>query len=267
MTAATVESFLISLSLIEASRAFLIVLFAVMVNVLTAVCTVDPDLVNLARAFKVTRTQIFWKIGFPSSVAPMFAGLRIGSTLVVVGVSDAARALPPNIGHGGGCAMMNALSLALHLAAWRAFCSSRDLERQERPISDHAQAISVLLGLPMIWPPPMHTLAFALVIRPTMIAAGEFGRIAAFRHDQERAAMGALIVDVDALVPIADQNDRLAPDPGGEIVLGMFHLALVRDRDPGSPEKSIQARARISSGRYRCACTGPVARRARVALP
>jgi len=66
--------------------AILIVFFPVMVNVLTAVRAVDPDLVNLARAFKATRAQIFWKIEFPTSLPPMFAGLRIGSTLAVVGV-------------------------------------------------------------------------------------------------------------------------------------------------------------------------------------
>jgi NitT/TauT family transport system permease protein len=66
--------------------AVLIVFFPVMVNVLTAVRTVDPDLINLARAFKATRTQIFWKIEFPTSMPPMFAGLRIGATLAVVGV-------------------------------------------------------------------------------------------------------------------------------------------------------------------------------------
>jgi NitT/TauT family transport system permease protein len=66
--------------------AILIVFFPVMVNVLTAVRTVDPDLVNLARAFKATRAQIFWKIEFPTSMPPMFAGLRIGATLAVVGV-------------------------------------------------------------------------------------------------------------------------------------------------------------------------------------
>ncbi len=66
--------------------AILIVFFPVMVNVLTAVRNVDPDLVNLARAFKATRAQIFWKIEFPTSMPPMFAGLRIGSTLAVVGV-------------------------------------------------------------------------------------------------------------------------------------------------------------------------------------
>ncbi|HEX4410298.1 MAG TPA: ABC transporter permease [Xanthobacteraceae bacterium] len=66
--------------------AILIVFFPVMVNVLTSVRNVDPDLINLARAFKATRAQIFWKIEFPSSMPPMFAGLRIGSTLAVVGV-------------------------------------------------------------------------------------------------------------------------------------------------------------------------------------
>jgi NitT/TauT family transport system permease protein len=47
---------------------------------------VDPDLINLARSFKATRAQVFWKIEFPASLPPLFAGLRIGSTLAVVGV-------------------------------------------------------------------------------------------------------------------------------------------------------------------------------------
>jgi NitT/TauT family transport system permease protein len=66
--------------------AVLIVFFPVMVNVLTAIRTVDPDLINLARSFKATRGQIFWKIEFPASIPALFAGLRIGSTLAVVGV-------------------------------------------------------------------------------------------------------------------------------------------------------------------------------------
>jgi NitT/TauT family transport system permease protein len=66
--------------------AILIVFFPVMINVLTAVRGVDPDLINLARSFKATRAQIFWKIEFPASMPPFFAGLRIGSTLAVVGV-------------------------------------------------------------------------------------------------------------------------------------------------------------------------------------
>jgi NitT/TauT family transport system permease protein len=66
--------------------AVLIVFFPVMVNVLTALRNVDRDLVNLARAFTATRAQVFWKIEFPASMPSMFAGLRIASTLAVVGV-------------------------------------------------------------------------------------------------------------------------------------------------------------------------------------
>jgi NitT/TauT family transport system permease protein len=66
--------------------AILIVFFPVMVNVLTAIRGVDPDLINLARSFKASRAQIFWRIEFPSSMPPMFASLRIGATLAVVGV-------------------------------------------------------------------------------------------------------------------------------------------------------------------------------------
>lgn len=66
--------------------AVLIVFFPVMVNVLTAIRNVDPDLKNLARSFKASRWQVFWKIEFPSSMPPLFSGLRIAATLAVIGV-------------------------------------------------------------------------------------------------------------------------------------------------------------------------------------
>lgn len=66
--------------------AVLIVFFPIMVNVLTAIRTVDPDLISLARSFKAGRAQIFWKIEFPASLPPLFSGLRIGATLAVIGV-------------------------------------------------------------------------------------------------------------------------------------------------------------------------------------
>lgn len=66
--------------------AILIVFFPVMVNVLTAIRGIDPDLINLARSFTASRAQIFWKIEFPSSMPPLFASLRIGATLAVIGV-------------------------------------------------------------------------------------------------------------------------------------------------------------------------------------
>ena len=66
--------------------AILIVFFPVMVNVLSAIRTVDPDLVNLARSFSATRWQIFRMIEVPATLPPLFAGLRIASTLAVIGV-------------------------------------------------------------------------------------------------------------------------------------------------------------------------------------
>ncbi|MCC6609888.1 MAG: ABC transporter permease [Burkholderiales bacterium] len=66
--------------------AILIVFFPVMVNVLTAVRTIDPDMVSLARAFSASRLQIFRLIEYPASLPPLFAGLRIAATLAVIGV-------------------------------------------------------------------------------------------------------------------------------------------------------------------------------------
>ncbi len=65
----------------------LIVFFPVLVNVLQAMRTVDRDLVNLARAYSLSRWQIFLKIEMPSTLPNLMAGLRIASTLSVIGVT------------------------------------------------------------------------------------------------------------------------------------------------------------------------------------
>lgn len=65
----------------------LIVFFPILVNVLQAMKTVDRDIINLARAYNLNRWQIFCKIEFPSTMPALLAGLRIGSTLAVVGVT------------------------------------------------------------------------------------------------------------------------------------------------------------------------------------
>jgi len=61
--------------------AILIVFFPILINVLSALRHIDPDLVNLVRSFKTSRAQIFWKIDIPASMPALFSGLRIGSTL------------------------------------------------------------------------------------------------------------------------------------------------------------------------------------------
>jgi 2-polyprenyl-6-methoxyphenol hydroxylase-like FAD-dependent oxidoreductase len=95
-----------------------------------------------------------------------FIKLKRWSSGRVAIVGDAAHALPPNIGQGGGCAMMNGLSMAVHLdrdddvpaalAAW---------ERAERPLTDHTQRVSVFLGWPTTWPPTLRRWFFALAGR------------------------------------------------------------------------------------------------------
>ncbi|TLX54901.1 ABC transporter permease [Stutzerimonas nosocomialis] len=67
--------------------AILIVFFPVMINVLSAIRTVDPDMVNLVRAMNANRWQIFRLVEFPSAMAALFSGLRIASTLAVIGVT------------------------------------------------------------------------------------------------------------------------------------------------------------------------------------
>jgi NitT/TauT family transport system permease protein len=64
----------------------LMVFFPVTINVLTAVRAVDLDLLRLARSLHASPGQVFWKIQFPASLPQLMAGLRIGSTLAVVGV-------------------------------------------------------------------------------------------------------------------------------------------------------------------------------------
>lgn len=65
----------------------LLVFFPILVNTLQAMRTVDRDLINLARAYSMSRVQIFWKIEFRASVPNLMAGLRIGATLAIIGVT------------------------------------------------------------------------------------------------------------------------------------------------------------------------------------
>lgn len=65
----------------------LIVFFPILVNVLQAMKSVDRDLINLARAYNLSRWQIFMKVQFPSTLPSLMAGLRIGATLAVIGVT------------------------------------------------------------------------------------------------------------------------------------------------------------------------------------
>jgi NitT/TauT family transport system permease protein len=65
----------------------LVVFFPILVNVLQAMRVMDRDLINLARAYNMSRTKIFLKVMVPHSMPNLLAGLRIGATLAVIGIT------------------------------------------------------------------------------------------------------------------------------------------------------------------------------------
>jgi len=65
----------------------LVVFFPILVNVLQAMRVMDRDLINLARAYNMSAAKIFWKVMLPSSMPNLMAGLRIGATLAVIGIT------------------------------------------------------------------------------------------------------------------------------------------------------------------------------------
>jgi 2-polyprenyl-6-methoxyphenol hydroxylase-like FAD-dependent oxidoreductase len=140
-------------------------------EVYIALTMLDTDAV--AKATPVDREA--WTRWFPhlsSLIARLGEGrydrfeyirLKRWSSGRVAVIGDAAHALPPNIGQGGGCAMMNALAMAVYLdreqdvpsalAAW---------ENNERAITEHTQRISLMLGWPTTWPPYLRARALTL---------------------------------------------------------------------------------------------------------
>lgn len=66
--------------------AILIVFFPVLINVLSSMRTMDADMINLARSFSATRLQVFRMVEYPTTLPALFSGLRIASTLAVIGV-------------------------------------------------------------------------------------------------------------------------------------------------------------------------------------
>jgi NitT/TauT family transport system permease protein len=66
--------------------AVLIVFFPVLINVLSAMRAMDTDMINLARSFSATRMQVFRMVEYPTTLPALFSGLRIASTLAVIGV-------------------------------------------------------------------------------------------------------------------------------------------------------------------------------------
>jgi 2-polyprenyl-6-methoxyphenol hydroxylase-like FAD-dependent oxidoreductase len=144
-------------------------------DIYIALTMLDSD--TAAKAVPVDRDE--WKRAFPHLEALIdrigdqgrydrfdLIKLKRWSAGRVAIVGDAAHALPPNIGQGGGCAMMNALSLAVYLERENDVASAlATWERNERPLTEHTQRISYFLGLPTTWPPALRAVALGIAGR------------------------------------------------------------------------------------------------------
>lgn len=113
-----------------------------------------------AEASRIPVDRALWADVFPQ-IAPIISGIgqdgrydfyeltrldkwRIGKVALV---GDSAHAMPPTLGQGAGCAMMNALGLSVALE--RASSLDEGLaswEARERPLTDHTQAVAADLA-------------------------------------------------------------------------------------------------------------------------
>src|SRR5436190_2761221 len=144
-------------------------------DIYIALTMLDSD--GIAKAVPVRKDE--WKRWFPPLEALIdrigtqgrydrfdLIKLKTWSAGRVAVLGDAAHALPPNIGQGGGCAMMNALSLAVYLEREPEIAMAlQTWERNERPLTEHTQRISYWLGLPTTWPPSLRAAALGLAGR------------------------------------------------------------------------------------------------------
>jgi NitT/TauT family transport system permease protein len=69
----------------RATIAFLVAFFPVLVNTAVGLVQIEPELLDLARSIKARPAWVFFRIRFPNSLPYFFAGLRVASTLAVIG--------------------------------------------------------------------------------------------------------------------------------------------------------------------------------------
>jgi NitT/TauT family transport system permease protein len=63
-----------------------LVIFVLLLNTLTGIASVDPDIENLGRSLAISGWQRFWLVDLPSSLPFIVAGLRLGAVYSVLGV-------------------------------------------------------------------------------------------------------------------------------------------------------------------------------------
>ncbi|CDJ99066.1 putative ABC transporter permease protein [Microbacterium sp. C448] len=66
-----------------------LVFFVLLISARSGILNVNPDLLHLVSAMRLTRAQLFTKLMFPAALPSIFAGLTIGMTYSLLGVVSA----------------------------------------------------------------------------------------------------------------------------------------------------------------------------------
>lgn len=65
--------------------ALLIAIFPIVIDTVLGLRSVDPAALDLARALRGKPLQILWKIRFPNALPSIFAGMKVGISLALIG--------------------------------------------------------------------------------------------------------------------------------------------------------------------------------------
>ncbi|MFN2141719.1 MAG: ABC transporter permease [Candidatus Promineifilaceae bacterium] len=80
--------------------AVLVVFFPILVNSITGMRSVPPEMVELMHSLNATRGQIFRKLELPAAMPVLLAGLKVGATLAVIGALVGEFVQPRSAGLG-----------------------------------------------------------------------------------------------------------------------------------------------------------------------
>jgi NitT/TauT family transport system permease protein len=64
---------------------FLVAFFPMVVNATVGLSDIERDLIDLTRVLRLSWWRVLWSIRFPSALPHLFSGLKIASTLAVIG--------------------------------------------------------------------------------------------------------------------------------------------------------------------------------------
>ncbi len=62
-----------------------IAIFPIVIGTVLGLRSIDPDLINMARAMRAPQKQILWKLRFPQALPSLLSGMKVSISLALVG--------------------------------------------------------------------------------------------------------------------------------------------------------------------------------------